>query len=158
MTGGAGFFACFGAAFLATFFFLAGAAAFFFFTSFFFAFAFFFAMIVLPISAAGTVSRRPPMGLECAARSGRRLTRSGGGLHRRPRLKLPEPRRTRTPRGPIYQLDRMHGWKLRAGADLRDAADVACCNHIRSQFLDSPDFAFAQPSCVVWLQNIVGAG
>src|SRR6202034_1280705 len=81
----------------------------------------------------------------------------GGRLRRRARRQLPEPRWTRAPRGPINQLDRMHGWKVRAGADLCDAADVTCCNHIRSQFLDSPDFAFAQPSCVVWLRNVVGA-
>src|SRR5262249_97352 len=42
--------------------------------------------------------------------------------------------------------------------DLSHAANISCRDHIRSQFLDSPDFALAQPSCDVWLQNIVRAG
>jgi len=62
------------------------------------------------------------------------------------------------PGSPIDQLDRMDGWKFGARRDLRDAADIACCNQIRSQSLDSPDFAFTQPSCKVWLQNVVDAG
>src|SRR5271156_673070 len=70
----------------------------------------------------------------------------------------PERGWTCPPGGPIDQLDRMDGWKFGARRDLRDAADIACRYHIRSQSLDSPDFAFAQPSCKVGLQNIVGAG
>src|ERR1700721_4800107 len=62
------------------------------------------------------------------------------------------------PGSPLDQLDRMDGWKFVARRDLRDAADIAGHDHIRSQSLDSPDFALAQPSCKVGLQNIVGAG
>src|ERR1700729_3568564 len=70
----------------------------------------------------------------------------------------PERGWTCPPGGPIDQLDRMDGWKFCARRDLRDAADIAGCDHIRSQSLDSPDFALAQPSCKVGLQNIVGTG
>src|SRR5580704_16591134 len=70
----------------------------------------------------------------------------------------PERGWTCPPGGPIDQLDRMDGWKFSARRDLRHAADIASRNHIRSQSLDSPDFALAQPSCKVGLQNIVGAG
>src|SRR6202035_4245925 len=52
----------------------------------------------------------------------------------------------------------MDGGQCRARCDLCDAADIACCNHIRSQSLDSPDFTLAQPSCNVGLHNIVGPG
>src|SRR6202007_2293018 len=48
--------------------------------------------------------------------------------------------------------------QFRARGDLSHAANISCRDHIRSQFLDSPDFALAQPSCDVWLQNIVRAG
>jgi len=71
---------------------------------------------------------------------------------------LPKRGRTRSPGGPIDQFDRVDGRDVRARSDLCDAAKIACCNHIRSQSLDSPDFALAQPSCDVGLQNIVGAG
>src|ERR1700690_2969204 len=69
---------------------------------------------------------------------------------------LLQPRRTRPPCSPIDQLDRMDGWKIGARRDLRDAADIACCNHVWSQSLDSTDFTLAQPSCDVGLQNVVG--
>jgi hypothetical protein len=48
--------------------------------------------------------------------------------------------------------------QFRARGDLSHAANISCRDHIRSQFLDSPDFALAQPSCDVWLQNIVRSG
>src|SRR3984885_3594628 len=57
---------------------------------------------------------------------------------------------------PVDQLDRMDNRNLSARCDLRDATKIACCDHIRSQSLDSPDFKIAQPSCDVRLQNIVG--
>ena len=146
----------------AIFFFLAGAA-FFFFADFFFAFDF-FAMIVLPIS----LSPFDPCGLP-TRRSGETVNSRRHGheptqpaivlrVHRRRRPMLPQLRRTRPPGGPIDQLDRMDDRKFRARCDLRDAADIACCNHIRSQSFDSPDFALAQPPCDVGLQNIVGPG
>src|SRR5271169_727195 len=69
-----------------------------------------------------------------------------------------ERRRTWPPGGPIDQLDRMDGWKLRARCDLRDAADIACGDHVRAQSLDSTDFALAQPPCEFGLEDIVGAG
>jgi hypothetical protein len=52
----------------------------------------------------------------------------------------------------------MDDWKRRARCDLRDAADIARRDHVRPQSLDSPDFAVAQPSCDVRLENIVSAG
>src|SRR5580658_10546385 len=68
---------------------------------------------------------------------------------------LQQRRWTRPAGRPINQLDRMDGRKLRARSDLSHAADIACCNNIRSQSLDSPDFALAQPPCDIRLQNIV---
>src|SRR5581483_12279791 len=68
------------------------------------------------------------------------------------------PLRTWPPGGPVDQFDRMNDGYVRARCELRDAADIARCNHVRSQSLDSPDFALAQPSCDIGLQNIVGSG
>src|ERR1700734_3088731 len=59
---------------------------------------------------------------------------------------------------PVDQLNRMDRRNRSARRDLRDATKIACCDHVRSQSLDSPDFKIAQPSCDVGLQNIVGAG
>jgi hypothetical protein len=153
--GGAFFGAAFfGAAFFAfsVFFFLAGAA--FFFAGFFFDFDF-FAMIVLPILVPNQMLSAP-MGDRVTLRSTPRSTRCW--RHRRLVTALPKPRWTWTPGGPINQLDRMDCGEFRARSDLGDAADIARRDQIRSQSLDSPDFALAQPSCDVGLQNIVGPG
>jgi hypothetical protein len=158
---GAAFFATFlvvfFAAFTVLFFLRAGAA--FFLVDFFFAFDF-FAMIVLPIQA----TNNDPIGPFERPGSRRKhptepaSARGCSRAHRPTPPMLPKRRRTRTPGGPIDQFDRMDGRKLRARSDLRHAADIACCNNIRSQSLDSPDFALAQPSCDIWLQNIVRPG
>src|SRR5579862_546217 len=52
----------------------------------------------------------------------------------------------------------MDDWKFRARCDLSDAADIACCDHVRPQSFDSPDFTLAQPRCNGGLKNIVGSG
>ena len=80
-----------------------------------------------------------------------------GGAHRQSRPMLPKRRRTWPSGSPVDQLDRMDRRHRRARSDLSHAADISSCDHIRSQSLDSPDFALAQPSCDVGLKNIVGS-
>src|SRR5262249_48834193 len=71
---------------------------------------------------------------------------------------LPRHRGTRPACSPIDQLDRMDRREIRARLDLRDAAEIAGRDHVRSQSLDSPDFTLAQPPCDVRLKNIVSPG
>ena len=91
-------------------------------------------------------------------RASPRLARGRRRVHRRTRPMLPKCGRTWSTGSPIDQLDRMDRRQLRARGDLSYAANVSCCDHIRSQSLDSPDFALAQPPCDIRLQNIVGSG
>ena len=89
----------------------------------------------------------------CSAGSRRQVHRR---IRRRLRAMLPQRRRTGPASSPVDQLDRMDRRKLRARCDLNDATEIAGCDHIWSQSLDSPDFTLAQPPCDVRLQNIVG--
>src|SRR4029077_13619292 len=82
--------------------------------------------------------------------------RCRGRAHRPRRPTFPKRGRAWSPGGPVDQFDRVDGREVGARGDLCDAAKIACCNHIRSQSLDSPDFALAQPPCDVRLHNIVG--
>ena len=165
---GAGFFAGalrLGAAFLAIFFtaffgadftafFLRAGAAFF--ALFFFAFDF-FAMIVLPIHASNISSASIGDRVHATTRPSPRSARRHRSVHRPTPLMLPKYRRTWTPGSPIDQLHRMDGRELRARRDLRHAAKISRSNDIRSQSLDSPDFALTQPYCDIGLKNIVGS-
>src|SRR5208282_325740 len=151
------FFGAFFAADFIVFFFLRAGAAFF--ADFFFVFDF-FAMIVLPIHAAYNIPSAPngkPVHT-INYRPSPRSARGHGRAHDQTRPMLPKRWRTGPPGGPVDQLDRMDNRESRARGDLRHAANIASCNQIRSQSLDSPDFALAQPSCDVGLQNIVRSG
>ena len=110
-------------------------AAFFFFAGFLLRFFFaFFAMIVLPIHVEVTSapSRRP---LRFTTTITTRLAQPAavaGRIAARGRCSR-SCLRTWSAGRPIDQLDRMNDRKFRARRDLRDAADIACCNHVRSQ-------------------------
>jgi len=152
-------FAGFRAADFATFFFLrAGAAFFFAFVDFFFALAF-FAMISPPDPSyeyenpigpiGGRVHATIPTSFPSARGSRRQLGRLPPTLLQRGR--------TRSATRPVDQLDCMDGRDAGARGDLSHAANISRRDHVRSQSLDSPDFALAQPPCDIGLHNIVGS-
>ena len=143
----------------ATFFFLRAGAAFFLdFVDFFFVFDF-FAMISPPDPSyeyenpigpiGGRVHATIPTSFPSARGSRRQLGRLPPMLLQRGR--------TRTATRPVDQFDCMDGRDAGARGDLSHAANISRRDHVRSQSLDSPDFALAQPPCDIGLHNIVGS-